>query len=146
MQTFTAISQGGELEFMDPKALRQFLVMNPGEMFVNVGKNRRKKFRSLAQNAYGYGVVLKRLTDYLSERTGYTQGQIKEIAKKELGFVDLKPTKNGKHLLEITRSSATFDPSEWEKYMAFLRQWGDEEGLYIPLPNEPEFDKNPLTF
>lgn len=127
-QTFIAISQDGELEFSDPERLRQFLIYNPGELFINVAQ--RKKTRSLKQNAYGYGVVIKELSEY----TGHTPQQLKEYVKRELGLVEVITLPNGK-ITEVTRSSATFTTVEWENYMKFFRQLGDENGIFIPEPN-----------
>lgn len=126
---FPATVENGKLQLNDPESFKTWIATNlQGEVTVTVEK--RRKTRSLKQNSYGYGVVLKELSEF----TGYTVGEVKEVAKKELGFVryiqlhDRPPR-------EVTRSSATFSTVEWEEYMRFLRQWGDECGIYIPDPS-----------
>lgn len=96
---------------------------------VQVTVQKKRKLRTIPQNNYAYGVVLKQLSDY----TGHTVTELKEIAKKDLGFVRYLRLKNGK-VHEITRSSATFDTKEWEEYMRRLRQMGDEFGIFIEEP------------
>lgn len=112
--------------------LTEFLIPLEGKTLEVVIREKRK-LRSSKQNSYGYGVALKMLSDY----TGFTVGELKEAAKKELGLTKKLRKKDGK-ILEITRSSSTFSTVEFEEYMKLIRRWGDEVGIFIPEPNQGE--------
>lgn len=102
---------------------------NLNDCDVQLTVEKKNKRRSNQQNRYGHGVLLKQL----SEHTGFTVTELKELAKKDLGLVRYVERKNGA-MVELTRSSATFTTTEWEQFMVRLRQMGDEAGIYI---NEP---------
>lgn len=93
---------------------------------VEVKVEKRKRRRTLKQNNYAHGPIL----NALSEVTGHTVGELKEISKKELGLVKSVRRKDGREI-EITRSSATFTTDEFTKWCNLLKQWGDEMGIYI---------------
>lgn len=124
-QVFTAISQGGELEYTDPMALRQFLVMNPGEVFVNVGRNRRKSQRSNPQNAYYHGVVLKIISDH----TGETVEDLHDHFR-------VRFLMHGEKFAR-PRSTSGLSVGEFEEYLSKIRMFANLDlGCIIPLPNE----------
>lgn len=128
-QTFTAISQNGQLQFNDTDRLQQFLLFNTGPMVVHVGKERR--IRSNKQNRYAYGVCLQ----LLSEHTGHTTDELKQYLKKEFGWV--KVIQVGGKAVEVLRSTSDMDTAEFEKFMSQIRMLGDTLGVYIPEPNNP---------
>jgi hypothetical protein len=130
-QTFTAISQGGKLEYSDPERLRQFLILNTGPMVVHVGKERR--MRSNGQNRYFYGQVLQMLSDH----TGYTVEELKQWLKKEFGWT--KVIVLGGKQVEVLRSSADMSTAEFEKFMTQIRMLADTLGCHIAEPNSPHF-------
>jgi len=85
-----------------------------------------KKIRSLQQNKYYWGVVVK----IVSQHTGYTNDE----AHQELASMFLKYENNGKLFV---RSTTKLNTAEFEKYTEECRQWAwSEMNLHIPLPNE----------
>jgi hypothetical protein len=127
MNTFTAISQGGKLEFSDPKRLEQYLIMNPGEVFINIGKNRRHKSRSLSENAYYWGVVLK----LISEHTGETVEDLHDHFRVRFLMHGEK--------FERPRSTTSLSVAEFEEYLAKIRLFATQDlNVFIPLPNEAQ--------
>lgn len=128
-QTFVAISQGGELEWQDRERLRQFLLFNPGELFINIGRRNRR--RSLKQNAYAYGVVY----GLFASHTGYSVREVKDLLKEEFGLYRWVEF-NGRQR-KVYRSTADLTAHEHEDFMAKVRMLGDTMGIFIPEPNSP---------
>lgn len=85
-----------------------------------------KKKRSLNQNRYYWGVVIKVISDH----TGYTSDE----THQELARMFLKYDNNGKTFVHSTTKLNTFD---FEQYLEKCRNWAlNEMSLDIPLPNE----------
>lgn len=125
MQSFIAISQGGELEFTDPERLKQFLLLNTGEMFVNIGKNKRNKQRSNNQNAYYWSIVLQLISDH----TGETVEDLHDHFRVRFlmrGEKFARPV-----------STTSLSVSEFEDYLSKIRMFASQDlNVFIPLPNE----------
>jgi hypothetical protein len=87
---------------------------------------RSKKTRSLNQNKYYWGVVVK----ILSMHTGYTSDEThQELARMFLSY------QNGKK--RFVKSTAKLNTFEFEQYTEKCRQWAWQEmNVHIPLPNE----------
>lgn len=91
---------------------------------IDIVKSKRK--RSLNQNRYYWGVVLK----ILSGHTGYTADEVhQEMARKFLAYDNM-----GKNFVRSTTKLTTWD---FEKYLESIRDWAkDEMDCHVPLPNE----------
>lgn len=100
-----------------------------GEYVVTV--KRRRKIRSLSQNKYYWGVVVKVIGEYL--------GETKERVHDMLAALYLRDTidlKNGNTELTV-KSTAKLTTDEFEVYLKQVRQWAQEElSCVIPEPNE----------
>ena len=85
-----------------------------------------KQVRSLPQNKYYWGVVVK----IVSQHTGYTS----EETHQELARMFLSYENSGKLFV---RSTTKLNTMEFEKYAESCREWAKKEmDVYIPLPNE----------
>lgn len=85
-----------------------------------------KQVRSLPQNKYYWGVIVK----VVSQHTGYTS----EETHQELARMFLSYENNGKLFV---RSTTKLNTVEFEKYAESCRDWAKREmDVYIPLPNE----------
>lgn len=85
-----------------------------------------KQVRSLPQNKYYWGVVVK----VVSQHTGYTS----EETHQELARMFLSYENSGKLFV---RSTTKLNTLEFEKYAESCRDWAKKEmDVYIPLPNE----------
>jgi hypothetical protein len=92
---------------------------------VEVIVRRWRKKRSLPQNSYYWGVVLK----LIAGQTGHTDEEVHEHMKWR--FL----RKHGK--LETVRSTTKLSTIEMEEYLAKIRNFAQEKlDIYIPLPNE----------
>lgn len=91
---------------------------------IEIQKSKRK--RSLNQNRYYWGVVLK----VLSLHTGYTADE----THQELARMFLSYDNNGKKFVRSTTKLTTWD---FEQYLEKCRIWGRENmNCHIPMPNE----------
>lgn len=85
-----------------------------------------KQVRSLPQNKYYWGVIVK----VVSQHTGYTS----EETHQELARMFLSYENSGKLFV---RSTTKLNTLEFEKYAESCRDWAKKEmDVYIPLPNE----------
>jgi hypothetical protein len=88
--------------------------------------HKSKKIRSLPQNKYYWGVVVKILGSHI----GYTSDEMHQIlASKFLSYRKM----NG----EFVKSTTKLNTLEFENYLDNCRQWASGEmQVHIPLPNE----------
>lgn len=96
------------------------------------------KMRSLPENRYYFGVVVKVLSDHL----GYTLNEIHDILKNmflsEVRYVD---TKKGIKEIRVPKSTTELTTISFEQYLSDIRQWASVElSCYIPVPNETEIE------
>jgi len=99
-----------------------------GKYFVDIRES--KNSRSLQQNRYYWGVVLKTI----SFDTGYTSEEMHQLMAKQF----LSYEKNGK---QFVRSTASLNTKEFEEYMSQIRMFASAElGIFVPEPNESGFD------
>ncbi len=90
---------------------------------------KRKDQRSIAQNAYYWGVVLPVFCEF----AGYTPEEAHEALKaKFLAKPDADPR------LPTVRSTATLSTGEFNEYLERVALLAAEYGLYIPAPGEYE--------
>lgn len=97
---------------------------------------KEEKMRSLQENKYYWGVIVK----ILSSELGYTRDETHEILK-ELFLRELKflKTKDGVEEVWITKSTTKLSVGEFEDYLSEIRQWASMAlGIYLPLPRESE--------
>lgn len=98
-----------------------------------------KAQRSLNQNAYYWGVVIKMLMDEFgmntkAERDSLHQILVQKFIEEDQVEVSIlgKDYKTAKQ-----RTSSDLNTKEFEQYLADVRQWANAEfGIFIPEPNE----------
>lgn len=96
------------------------------EDFYTIEIVRSKRKRSLNQNKYYWGVVVK----IVSMHTGYTADE----AHQELARMFLSYDNNGKKFVRSTTKLTTW---EFEQYLDKVRAWAQKEmDCHIPMPNE----------
>lgn len=85
-----------------------------------------KKIRSLNQNRYYWGVVVKIIADH----TGYLSEEAHQILAKK--FLSYQTTD-----FVFVLSTAKLNSFDFEKYLDKCRTWAKEEmDVHIPMPNE----------
>lgn len=85
-----------------------------------------KQIRSLNQNRYYWGVVVKIISDH----TGYISDEVHQIlARKFLSYQS--------NDMNFVRSTSKLNTGDFENYMDKCRTWAKEDmDVTIPLPNE----------
>ena len=124
---FRGFVESGKLKLVRPELFASFLLGIQGDVEMVVKKPRKE--RSLNQQGYYFGVVVKMIADEL----GYLKP---EDAHNELRamflLIEEKPMRR-------YRSTTDLSTVEMEEYMSKIRAWAAIEiPLFIPLPNEIE--------
>lgn len=93
----------------------------------------KRTIRSVEQNNYYWGVVLK----ILSEHFGYIgHGEKEELHDSLRTMFLVRTTKLG---LKVVESTTKLDTELFERYLQAIRDWAiSEHQCFIPLPNEVE--------
>jgi len=99
----------------------------------------KKTIRSVEQNAYYWGVVIK----ILAEELGYIGTGEKEDLHEELKAMFL--VKKGKIGTYVEQTSK-LDTETYERYLKAIRGWALQfQNIYIPKPNEVEISSDTYT-
>ena len=118
----------------------KFMPDYPGEFYgdimkldkkrISVAIMPEKKAKSTEQRGYYWAVIIKILSDH----TGYTKEEMHEAIKHKF-LIDetLNPPKVG--------STEDLSTAETEELYTAIREWSAIDlGLYIPLPNEVDYE------
>jgi len=120
------VIKAGKIDYYDEATLSAWLEKNEGkEIKVDFGR-RSKKDRSIDQNAYYWGVLVKEVVDFTGEETE----DIHEFYKKEfLAYDGLFITK--------FKSTTDLDTGEFNEFCRKIRNWAWHFlTLHLPEPNE----------
>lgn len=120
---------------------RALQFLNNQEVQLTIEK--KKKLRTTKENNYYWGVVVR----MICESEGYDPFSENERNQVHLGLREkfLGIEKSG--IFKIIKSTTTLSTVEMENYLDRIRLWAalsrDEGGLglYIPLPNEVDWDQ-----
>ena len=120
------VVENGQIDGID--LLIDKLSNKDGVFFVDIRESRNS--RSLQQNRYYWGVVLKALSD----DTGYSAEEMHQLmAEKFLNY------EKGEYV--FVRSTTSLNTKEFEEYLSQIRLFANTElGIFIPEPNEAGFD------
>ena len=123
--------KNGKIVFKEPIILSKLLSEFQDKDVVVTVKLVRNK-RSLNQNSYYWGVVIK----ILAELTGYGGTEMHDILRAKFlsGSGEL-----GNEIIKFSRSTTELDTSEFEEYLTDIREWSSSMmDCFIPLPDEIE--------
>lgn len=114
---------------------------------IQVTVERKRKHRSPEQNRYYWGVVLNILAHSFKEwnpELVLMPEDVHEWCKERflpmitaLDLFEIE-TPEGKH--EMKRTTTRLTTSQFMDYIALIQEWAAEYSLYIPDPNEWEFE------
>ncbi len=91
---------------------------------------KRQSRRSIAENSYYWGVIIKIISDHTGENDWKIHGILGRM------FLTQGVEVNGKRY-EVTKSSHFLTVAEFEEYAEKCRLWaGSELDLVVPAPNE----------
>lgn len=96
---------------------------------------KEKKARSLTVNAYLWGVVYQTIAEWSGHDAEEIHEALKEKFLPEQGL--LLPT--GEELKTIG-STARLDSVDFSDYVAKVKRWAAENGVYVPEPGEIELE------
>ena len=128
---YRAKKEKGKFVIVDEDLMRdEIRTLNDGNYELIIRK--QKKHRSLQQNAYYWGVVLK----ILSIETGHTDEEVHQHMKWRF-----LRKKGGK--LETVRSTTDLSTVEMENYLADIRMFSAQDlNIQIPEPNEVDYEQS----
>ena len=98
----------------------------------------KKKFRSLKQNSYYFGVIIPLAVKAISDEWGevWSKNKTHEFFKNRFLF-DERVNEETAEIIQIPKSTTDNSKKEQEEYhlkcVEFLREWFNVE---VPLPNE----------
>jgi len=84
-----------------------------------------RNVRSVNQNNYYWGVVIKMLGDEI----GYSPEEMHNAL--QIKFLSTHLDK-----LPSVKSTKKLSTKEFEEHLSKIRQWASEQGTFLPLPNE----------
>lgn len=121
-----------QLSFHDPESVTSLLGEHEGEV-VEVEIKTRKKNRSVQQNSYYWGVVLKTISDYTGYETEDLHNHFKyHFLKKKVGNLD------------TFKSTTMLDSREFSDYIDKIIRFSSQVlGLAIPSPEDYGFYEEP---
>lgn len=126
------VDKNGELVIKDREMLRKYLVINLREKDVDVSVKPHKKQRSLKENSYYWGVIVRLVADEMGVLDDEAHDYLKALFLKK--GVEI----NGKRY-EVVRSTTSLSTTEFEYFVSKARIWASTElGLNIPEPNQVE--------
>lgn len=127
---FAIVDDKGKLELSNTDAFKNELLKFKGKR-VYVIVDEEKQQRSINQNNYYWGVVVK----ILSNELGYTQEEMHEILKAKFSPKDVKEVA-GEQIV-IPKSTTKQKTDEFETYLEHIRRFALLQlNCKIPLPNE----------
>jgi len=121
--------EGGKLVFTSPSSFREHCKTLIGKELVLTLSDRKKK-RSLLQNNYYWGVIIK----ILSEELGYETEEMHEVLKSL--FIPPKEIIIKGIPFEVRKSTSKLNKKEFMEYKDAIQRWAASMDIYIPDPNE----------
>ena len=127
------------IEIKDWRVIWEIHIPKKANWIYEVTLKRIWKDRSLNQNRYYFGVVLK----ILSEELWYTSEECHEVFKDRLLTKTYHPNKNKRIKLKRVVSTADLTTIEFEAYLTKIKAFALQKlWILIPDPNNTEFYYN----
>lgn len=144
--TYTGKVEGGKIQLPRDRFRSEVTKAFEGRR-IEVIVRRKKRRRSLAQNAYYWGLVLNILAAQFriwDAETEISTDTVHEWCKERFLPVVMAGEEvtlthpGGKEKVKPTTTRLT--TTQFMDYIALIQKWAAEYGLYIPDPNEWEFE------
>ncbi len=120
---FLATGKNGDVRIHQKQRFVEY-VQSLGDGIIEITACRRRRTRTLEQNAYLWGVVYPTISDW----NGHTSEENHDILKSMF----LK-RRIGKYV--VVGSTAKLTTVEFGEYIDKIIQWAGQEGVEIPLPD-----------
>ena len=119
------------------------LMAREKEVAVVIEIKPEKKYRSVFQNSYYWGIVIPIVVNLFNENGNNVDAdQVHEFLKAEVGKLNQKLILPDGEIKDVTISSAKLKTMEFEDYLAKIRAWAAEWGCIVPMPNEGGVDES----
>jgi hypothetical protein len=126
--------ENGKLTLDSPTDFKWHLSGLKGAVQVTVAKKRKP--RSLEENNYYFGVIIKILSEEIGEDREILHENLKAMFLKVITY---KSMRGKNYKFERVKSTTELSTIEAETYYEEIRQWAMEFlGVFIPLPNQVE--------
>lgn len=134
---FNATTKGGDLKVFRSKDFRKEVVQAFPEKDLLIKVERKKKKRSIQQNSYYWGVVIKLMTQFFKgEGIVKNEDETHQILTYKFLKVVCAITDDGE-VVERVKSTTELSTVEFEEYILNIRVWvSDFFNVDIPEPNE----------
>lgn len=137
----TTIDKKGKLDPIDSRQFVKFLKENHSHNLIlkcEAFSPKDSKFRSSAQNAYYWGIVIASITDAMNEQgNNFINDDVHEFMKNEIGLRHRMRIGGSDVYRDVIRSTRKYTTAEFEEYMEACRAWAAEYlNIQIPLPKE----------
>ena len=131
MNFYATISPDG-LQWSDPQAMGKYLARHKGKT-VKVTFQTEHWLRTIAENAYYHGVIVK----ILSDEIGFSPEEMHDILKTHFLTTKERMERDKRRKLTRTRSTTDLTTVEFEDFCSRVRTWASQTlRIIIPLPNE----------
>lgn len=131
---FSCQLKDGKLVYKNQQKFNDYLKSLPVATDLELILKKKRNQRSLEQNAWYWGVALK----CIFEETGNEPKDMHEILKSE--FLQSLYEFEGK-VYTIIKSTADLNTKQFSEYMDKIQKWASLRGIYIPDPNEVDYDE-----
>ena len=121
--------KGGKFIPEDAERFRRSFYGHEGKR-VTVTVERYSKKRTTPQYSYLHGVPYSIISDW----SGHTVDEVAD-AMKAMFLVPREICG-----VAVSGTTTKLDTVQFEEYTAQIRAWGAQQGVYIPLPNEAEYE------
>jgi hypothetical protein len=107
---------------------------------------RYRRPRTLKQNAYLWGVVYPKLTEYMRETAGddeWDNARSHEFMGEKFLAIEVRSKLDGRYLGKVIRTTTKLDTAEMTRYIEDCRMWMRRElGIDTPDP-DPNYKSQP---
>lgn len=129
---FYALITPAWLKWADPQAMSKYLSKRVGKT-AKVSFQIEHSKRSLQENAYYHGVIVK----ILSDETGFSPEEMHDIIKTHFLTEKIRLPKDRRRKITRTRSTTDLTTVEFEALCENIRTWAKLTlNIHIPKPNE----------
>lgn len=135
IQLYSEVKDGHLSDDCRQDIIRALRTLSGG--YAKITIERRKKTRSLSQNAYYWSVVVPLIHEMFTDAgNSVDEEEVHNFLKDEIGKLTKYVKLPNGEFKQVSGSTAKMGTVEFEEYLEKVRAWAAEFNLLIPLPNE----------
>ncbi len=135
MKIYTKVTNGHMSDQAELSFLAELAHHDGKDICITVERKRKK--RSLNQNAYYWSVVIPAVRRLLEEYGNEVDDEeTHSFLKEHVGKLTASVVGKSGRRVAITKSSASLSTAEFEEYVLRVMAWAATEGVIIESPNE----------